>query len=734
MTHGSRARRALVDGLVLAGVLGGVACSSGGGGDPLPTAASLDIVASANGQTAPGGARLPLPLAVIARASDGSTVARAGVRWQVVAGTGAALTDSVTMSDGNGRAEVVLTLGPAAGEYRVSATPVDAPNAAVTLTATATPPPQLSSVTPSNFTAGDTLTLAGTGLSASAEVLMAGATALVVGGSAAAVTIVAPPCLVPGTVQIQARVAGAPSNAITGTYASALSPLALSVGEYVSVPPTQLAACATFPAAGADTVEYLLAPQSVTGVPGVSASYRLRGDSVVVTLRQREEPRPTALPLATRFHDALREQEAAAARLPHAPLEAALRSVAESPTVKVGDVRTFQVCNTIPCADVDDFAAVTARAEYVGSHAALFVDQAAPAGGFTASDYASLGALFDDDLYDVATRAFGSESDVDRNGVTIILLTPEVNRLTPTSQCGTSIITGYFFGIDIDPLFQTNPRSNRGEVFYALAPDPGGTVTCALDTDAVRRLVPVTFVHEFQHMISYFQHVLVRNGDSEILWLNEGLSHISEELAALHFEAQGRDSLFTRFAIGDLFNAYQYLSNPGGVWLLPVSGTGSLEERGAAWLFLRWLLDQYGEDLTRLLVETGRVGADNVSAAAAQPFERLVTQWFLANWVSDLPGFTAPARLRYVTWQYRTTFQSLHDQLPSRFPNPFPLRPMLLGPGTFQFDGTLRSGSGDYIRIRQAPGEKGFTILMTDLAGGSLPASVAGRLNVIRIR
>src|SRR2546425_9583032 len=35
--------------------------------------------------------------------------------------------------------------------------------------------------------------------------------------------------------------------------------------------------------------------------------------------------------------------------------------------------------------------------------------------------------------------------------------------------------------------------------------------------------------HEFQHMISYNHHVLERRGDPEILWLNEALSHRSEE-------------------------------------------------------------------------------------------------------------------------------------------------------------------------------------------------------------
>jgi hypothetical protein len=342
--------------------------------------------------------------------------------------------------------------------------------------------------------------------------------------------------------------------------------------------------------------------------------------------------------------------------------------------------------------------------------------------------------MFDEELYEVATAAFGAESDVDENGVVIVLFAPQVNKLTPEDECDTSVITGYFFGIDIDPGFQSDRRSNRGEVFFAIAPDPEGTVTCSLATETVRRLVPVTFIHEFQHMISYFQHVLVRNGSSEVLWLNEGLSHVSEELAALHFDAQGRDTLFARFAIGDVYNAYQYLSDPGAVFMLPTIGTGTLEERGGAWLFLRWLIDQYGAGVTRRLLETDLTGATNVVAAAGSPFDRLLTQWFLANWVSDLPGFTAPSRLKYTTWRFRTTYAGLHEDAPQRFTKPFPIDPPIVSPGIVQMDGTINAGSGEYLRLRQAPGEKGFTLRMTQPGGGAFPSAVVARLSVIRIR
>jgi hypothetical protein len=726
-------RRGVAGAIVAAVTAGAGGAACGGGEEPLPEAATLEIVAASNAQTAPAGATLPQALAVIARATSGVAVPRAAVRWTVTVGTGASVSDSVTASDGLGQAEVALRLGPASGEYRVQATLVALPSQSVVLTATASAAPTLTAVTPTTFSAGDTLQVTGTALAATAEVEIAGAPARVVSGSATQLTVIAPICLAPGAVTVRALVQGAWSNALPGTYTAPVAPVTLAVAEYVSLDPAQLAGCTAFADAGSSGAEYLLAPQSVIGTPGVSAAYQMQGDSVVVVLTA-AEPHPTPLPFAARFHDMLRAQERAASLLPHAPVSPALLAPSAQVTVQVGDQRTFKACINLPCSASSDFASVTAHAKYVGLHSALFTDDAAPAGGFTAADYDSLGVMFDQELYDVDTRAFGSESDIDANGVVIVLFTPAVNRLTPKADCATSVITGYFFGIDIDPLFQADSRSNKGELFYAMAPDPSGTVTCNLSTAVVRRLVPVTFIHEFQHMISYGQHVLVRGQESEILWLNEGLSHIAEELGGLHFEAQGNQDLFSQFAIGDVYNAYLYLQDPGAVYLLPDQGTGTLEERGAAWAFLRWLLDQYGGDITRRLDETDRTGTDNVAAAAGEPFSKLVSQWFLANYVSDLPGFTAPARLTYHTWHFRTTYQSLHDQLPSRFPDPFPLIPPQFAGGTFAFSGTLFAGSGDYFRVVQTAGQKGFTVLLTGPGGAALPAGIGARLNVIRIR
>src|SRR3989442_1036971 len=134
-------------------------------------------------------------------------------------------------------------------------------------------------------------------------------------------------------------------------------------------------------------------------------------------------------------------------------------------------------------------------------------------------------------LYETDTLAFGGESDIDNNGMVIVLMTGKVNALVTSAQCNSptgGYVAGFFFGADLitTPPFATG---NAGEIFYSIVPDPSGTLSCQHSVSAVTQLVPVTFVHEVQHMISFNQHFLVRGNFPEDLWLNEGVSHYAEE-------------------------------------------------------------------------------------------------------------------------------------------------------------------------------------------------------------
>lgn len=695
---------------------------------------TIEKVASADAQTAPAGGFLARPLAVIVRTADGTGARRAAVRWSVTGGAGATLSDSTTVADGNGRAEVAVKLGTTPGAYTIRAQIVEQPDRSVDFTASATAPPALTGISPTSFGGGDTIAVSGSGLDTTVTVDIGGVpTRRVAGNGSTTTVVVAPVCLAPGTVSVRARAGVALSNELAGTYTAppASEALHLAVGDYAAVEPARVAGCVLLPPATSDTAEYLIAPQAVSAIPGDSMSYRLRGDSATFVLAR--SAARGAVSFGLQFHDALREAEAEYARRPRTALTEAPLGAPTAVELSVGDRRQFRVCNQLRCSDLDDFSAVDAEAKYVGQHAAIYQDRAAPANGFTTAHFDSLGAVFDAQLYDVATQAFGAESDVDRNGRVLILFTPVVNKLTPSNQCGQSFVTGFFFSIDIDPTFANDERSNHGEVFYAIVPDSTQTVTCRHTVSSVLRLVPVTFIHEFQHMISYYQHVVLRAGQAEDLWLNEAMAHLSEELGAFRFLSLGNQRAFSDFALGNLLNAYRYLKESEDWHVLFSVSPGSLEERGASWLFIRWVVDQFGDNVIRRLVETRLTGQQNVAAVTGEPVPRLLTQWFLANYVSDLTGFTAPARLKFARWRFRTTYADLNRQSPSTFDRPFPIVPMAFVGGGIDATGMLRSGSGPYFRVLVPPGPRGAALQLTDGAGGALSANEA-RLNLIRIR
>lgn len=499
----------------------------------------------------------------------------------------------------------------------------------------------------------------------------------------------------------------------------------LAPGAYSLLNGSAIAGAVEFPASDSAR-EYLVIGQLATASPVNAVGFSLGGQASVAHFRLTQlAARPNE---ATAFHRMLRRRGAEMAR------QAALLPTFRAPPVRpvpptVGSKRTFKVCATTTCQSTKN---VPATALFVGTHAAIFVDDSVPAGGFTPADLAEVGSQFDTVLYPINTDRFGAESDLDGNGVVIVLLTRQINALVPKPSCNTAFITGYFYPGDLAPGFST--QYNNGEVFYGMVPDPTGTVSCSYSTTFVKRIIPVTFIHEFQHMISYNQHVLLRSGNDEVLWLNEAMSHLAEELGGLHYDSLNVDSTASRFVLGDLYNAGLFLANPEAVQVVAEDGNGELEERGAGWLFLRYLLDRFGPSLSRTLEQTALTGGANVQSAAGTPFETLLGRWLLALYVSDLPGFSAPAELQYTSWNFRATFGSLNAQDPQNFPFAYPLRPDSGNGQSAGFTGTLGAGSGAYLRLKQFTSSPAFGLTFRGPNGGALPAAAGPQLAILRIR
>lgn len=522
------------------------------------------------------------------------------------------------------------------------------------------------------------------------------------------------------------------------TETAALGPLpvtatvSLAAGEHVIVSGLAASGAVAFPEAGAGGAQYLVVAQFATRSPDLATQTRFGSQAVAAREATSLEVFRAEPPRARAFHARLRSRESAiAARVRQlgGPIPAPAGAAPRAVPPPVGSQRTFKVCGDLFC---DNLVNVQATVQWLGQHAAIYVDNASPSGGLTGDDLDSLGSEFDAVLYDIAVNAFGAPTDIDANGVVIVLLTAKVNGLIGQPDCQESFVTGFFYAADIAPGFA--PQFNNGEVFYGMVPDPLGVASCPRTTQEVTRILPGTFIHEFQHMISFGQRVLLRPGLDEALWLNEGLSHLAEELAGLHYDSLGQTSKASQFLYGNLYNAYQYLVSPASQPLVTEDPPGSLAARGAAWLFLRYVADRFGAAAIQSLVQTTASGAANVEAATSRSFGSLLGDWVLALYVDDLPGFTPAPQHAYATWDFRTTFAALHQAFPIDFDRVFPLVPVNAPGAALALQGLVASGSGMFAVATQAADGGAFSLTFRPAAGGTLPASRGGQLAVLRLQ
>ena len=548
----------------------------------------------------------------------------------------------------------------------------------------------------------------------------------------------------PGLLSLAAACGGSGPDDNGTADCGGINPTALAVGDYAVIDAADQG-CVRFPAAGASGAEHLyvaLAGEGEERLTGVTAPYQLDGGQVTSAVRMSGSAarlRRTG-GAAGRFHTRLRDLErdlasrAGAPQLSRAPGLAVQRR----PPV-VGEVRTFKVCEIPTC---ETFVDATATARVVAQRVAIYLDNDAPTGGYTDADLLQVAELFDSHLYPIDTAAFGRESDIDANDVVVVLLTQRINELSPDCNTSGSVILGYFFGLDLLPA-QAN--SNDGEIFYGLVPNPDDA-GCSVSKEFAFGFLPPVFIHEFQHMISFNQHVLVAGSTTtEDTWLNEGLSHYAEELGGrLVPDAECQplfDNCESQFISGDVDNAYEYLVDPEASFLVePRNSQGSLAERGANWLFVRWLVDHFateqpvGNDFTRRLVQTGNTGSANVEAETGEAFPDLAATWQLANYTEDLPGFTpVNDRLQYTSWALRDLYHSNFEA--GVYDKPYPLTPEVTSDGAVARTGTLRGGSGPHLRIVQPPSGPALELKLTAGDGVSpVSASVQPRIGLVRIR
>jgi hypothetical protein len=221
---------------------------------------------------------------------------------------------------------------------------------------------------------------------------------------------------------------------------------------------------------------------------------------------------------------------------------------------------------------------------------------------------------FDRVVFPEETVLFGPIPDTDKNGKVILLATNAVNTFSNDPGQFTG---GFFASKDLT----TNEGTNRADMLYLYLPKPmeqGGVYDHA---EEYRVLMNEVIVHELQHMISFAAH-RDHGGGLESAWLNEGLSHWAED----HFGYRRSNTIRAR----------KFLESPGTTPL--VGGAETLAERGAAFLFVKFLVDTSGDPLIlRKLVGTGLVSTANVEHALGRSFGSVLRDWS-ENLYSLYPG------------------------------------------------------------------------------------------------
>jgi hypothetical protein len=231
--------------------------------------------------------------------------------------------------------------------------------------------------------------------------------------------------------------------------------------------------------------------------------------------------------------------------------------------------------------------------------------------------------------------------------------------------------------------------------------------------------------HEFQHLINSSRRLYVTPNveDFEETWLNEGLSHIAEELLFLHeADLTPRRNLDAPTIRGNgeirsAFNADQasnvaryreYLLKPSES--SPFSDDDSLETRGATWNLLRYLADRKAGSSTsdvatwQALVNTARTGVANLAAVFGADIGAKVRDWAVSHYTDDLVS-GLPAEFTQPSWNFRNIYPALAGAA-----NVYPLEVKSLTGGSAS--GTLIGAGAVYYRF-SIPANATATITLT---------------------
>ena len=744
-------------------------------GAPSPGAAArLETVVTLP-SSGPVGSTLSGPAAVLVSDEGGRPVSGVAVLFTVTVGNGG-VTPRAVLTDAAGHAETRFTLGTIAGGNEVTAS-VSGIATTLRFSSTGIAGAARSVIIgprPARFPLGtDSLRVTTTSFDAFGNRTSLGVSVIARDSSLVAVATdgFARVRRRGGTTFLVATTAGSADSVLAVVLAPGDPPctaiavgIPLAAGEVV----TDVAASGFCARAGASEEEFVLIPHFSVGTPSSTLTLQVLGSGLGVVGDAALTASSNRLGLThdwaaaadhrEQFERALRDAErremprfAAGAR---AWRDSALRIIranrqpgalvpnaaAVPANVAVGDLVTFNVNALEFCANPRSSAA---RVVAVSERAVVVADTANPAGGLTSTDYRSIAVTFDTLVSAVDIAAFGEPSDVDANGRIVILFTRAVNELTPRGA--PSVVLGFYFSRDLLPTTSDQgncPGSNVAEMFYLLVPDPDGAASDPRTTSFVLSVSNGTIAHEFQHLINASRRLYVNHAAnlSEETWLNEGLSHIAEELVfyrasrlaprqnfGAELLAGSGAAAFQEFQLNNLRRYAAYLRSTATQSPVGLPGDDDVETRGATWSFLRYAADRAAPadgDFWFRLVNSQVTGLANLSAVLGQDAAPVIRDWAISVYADDAAGSLA-RQYTQPSWNFRTLFPAAGAVFPLIDP---PNERRLADAQATSL--TMRGGGTAFLRFVVPAGREA----LVSVASGGQPPPASIRLAVLRLR
>lgn len=436
-----------------------------------------------------------------------------------------------------------------------------------------------------------------------------------------------------------------------------------------------------------------------------------------------------------------------------------------------------------PECDTDSAATVTATVQAVGQRVAMVEGNDVDDGALEEMDYQALADEFDDAVFGVDVAYFGAPSDIDGNGRVLVLFTNKVNEFSAsqTGGDGGGVVSGFFIPADLadsgDPNKDGSTSSqcaagNEAEVLWLLAPDPDASTGESASVDEATRSARSTASHEFQHLLNLANRLFDGGGgfgDAEVTWLDEGLSHVAEEIVGLAESgvalrqnltlsdvtgSESQDSIFNTFLIDDFANLARHLKSTADTRALaeddPDDTQASLRMRGYAWMLLRWLADREHVGQTGSVPGGGdpeeaffrelagadgslETGVANLEASSSATWPEMLGDFGLAMAVDDDEP-QAASRHQVLTWNLRDVFSGLNQAVGEPpFDREYPLIAAQNGFTSATLDFSVQAGTGRFVFLSSSGSAQDVTLELTNQAGDALTAG-GPQITVIRTR